>query len=80
VTLGHAIPGHPSNARDAVDADAINLAFRLAGVAGRNGEPPVLVSAEAATVASDAADYGELRDIAIRGRVDPVRVQGAGNG
>jgi len=79
VTLGHAIPGHPSNARDAVDADAINLAFRLSGLAAREGEPPVLVSAEAATVAPDAANYGDLREIAIRGRADPVRVQGAEN-
>jgi len=77
VTLGHAIPGHPSNARDAVDADAINLAFRLSGLAAREGEPPVLVSAEAATVAPDAANYGDLREIAIRGRADPVRVHGA---
>jgi len=77
VTLGQAIPGHPSNARDAVDADAINLAFRLAGLAARDGEPPVLVSAEAATAAPDAADYGDLREIALRGRAAPVPVQGA---
>ncbi len=77
VTLGDAVPGHPSMARHAVDADAINLAFRLADVAARDGEPPVLVSAEAATAAPDAADYGDLREIAIRGRAAPVRVQGA---
>ncbi len=77
VTLGNAVPGHPSAARDAVDADAINLAFRLAGRAARDDEPQVLVSAEAATAAPDAADYGDLRDIAIRGRAAPVRVQGA---
>ncbi len=77
VTLGEAVPGHPSNARDAVDADAINLAFRLSGRAARDGEPPVLVSAEAATAAPDAADYGDLREIALRGRPAPVPVQGA---
>jgi adenylate cyclase len=79
VTLGHAVPGHPSAARDAVDADAINLAFRLSGLAARDGEPLVLVSAEAATAAPDAADYGHLCEIAIRGRATPVRVQGAEN-
>ena len=77
VTLGNAVPGHPSAARDAVDADAINLAFRLAGLAARDGEPLVLVGAEAATAAPDAADYGDLREIALRGRSAPVRVLGA---
>jgi class 3 adenylate cyclase len=79
VTLGNAVPGHPSTARDAVDADAINLAFRLSGIAARDGEPPVLVSAEAAAAAPDAADYGDLREIAIRGRAAPVPVQAAEN-
>ena len=77
VTLGNAVPGHPSNARDAVDADAINLAFRLSGLAARAGEPVVLVSAEAATAAPEAADYGDLRELAIRGRAAAVRAQGA---
>jgi adenylate cyclase len=77
VTLGRGVRGHPSTARDAVDADAINLAFRLSGLAGRGGEPVVLVSAEAATAAPDAATYGEAREIAIRGRAAPVGVQGA---
>jgi class 3 adenylate cyclase len=77
VTLGDAVPGHPSAARDAVNGDAINLAFRLSGLAARDGEPPVLVSAEAAAAAPDAAEYGDLREIAIRGRATPVRVQEA---
>lgn len=79
VTLGAGVRGHPTAARDAVDADAINLAFRLAGLAARDGEPLVLVSAEAATAAPDAADYGDAREIAIRGRAAPVPVHGAEN-
>ncbi len=77
VTIGNAVPGHPSNARDVVDADAINLAFRLAGLAARDGEPVVLVSAEAATAAPEAADYGDMRELAMRGRAAAVRAQGA---
>ena len=77
VTLGDGVPGHPSMAREAVDADAINLAFRLSSLAARDGEPTVLVGAKAATAAPDAADYGDPREIAIRGRDEPVRVQGA---
>ena len=77
VTLGVGVRGHPSAARDAVDADAINLAFRLAGLAGRDGEPLVLVSAELASAAPGGADYGDARELAIRGRSAPVRVQAA---
>jgi class 3 adenylate cyclase len=78
VTLGDPVPGHPSAARDAVDGDAINLAFRLSGLAARDGEPVVLVSAEAAAAAPDDADYGDIREIAIRGRAAPVGVHAAG--
>jgi adenylate cyclase len=77
VTLGAGVRGHPSMAREAVDADAINLAFRLSAVAARDGEPAVLVSAEAANAAPDAASYSETRDIALRGRAAAVAVQGA---
>jgi adenylate cyclase len=79
VTVGDAVPGHPSAARDAVNGDAINLAFRLSGLAARDGEPLVLVSADTAVAAPDAADYGDLREIALRGRAEPVRVHGAEN-
>ncbi len=79
VTLGDPVPGHPSMARHAVDADAINLAFRLSALAARDGEPVVLVGADAAAAAPDAADYGDVREIAIRGRAAPARVQGAAN-
>jgi adenylate cyclase len=77
VTLGDGVRGHPSMAREAVDADAINLAFRLSAVAARDGEPAVLVSAKAASAAPDAASYSEVRDIALRGRAAAVAVQAA---
>ncbi|HEV2774839.1 MAG TPA: FHA domain-containing protein [Solirubrobacteraceae bacterium] len=77
VTLANAAPAHPTSARHSVDSDAINLAFRLSGLAARDGESVVLVSAEAASAASDAADYGDLREIAIRGRASPVAVYAA---
>ena len=77
VTVGDAVRGHPSAARDAVRGDAINLAFRLAGLAARDGEPLVLVSADAATAAPDAANYGDLREVAIRGRAAAVGVHAA---
>ncbi len=77
VTLGNAAPAHPTQSRDAVDADSINLAYRLSGLAAREGEPVVLVGAEAATAAPEAADYGDLRELAIRGRDEAVKVHAA---
>jgi hypothetical protein len=77
VTVGIGVRGHPSMARHAVDAEPINLAFRLAGLAARDGEPAVLVGAETATAAADAADYGDVRELAIRGREAAVQVRAA---
>jgi adenylate cyclase len=77
VTLGNAAPAHPTQARDSVDADAINLAFRLSSLAARDGEPPVLVAADAATAAPDAADYGDPRELTLRGRAAAVSVHAA---
>ena len=79
VTLGIGVRGHPSMARHAIDAGPINLAFRLAGLAARDGEPAVLVAAEAATAAPDAAAYGDARELAIRGRDAAVEVRAAEN-
>ena len=77
VTLGVGVRGFPSMARHAVDAAPINLAFRLAGLAARDGEPAVLVGAEAATAAPDAADYGDALELVMRGRDAPVGAHGA---
>ena len=77
VTVGVGVRGHPSQARHAVDAGPINLAFRLAGLAARDGEAAVLVGAEVATAAPDAADYGDARELTIRGREAAVEVRTA---
>lgn len=61
----------------AVHGDAINLAFRLAGMAAREGRPAVLVTEEAAEAAPEAARYGALERLAVRGRSAPAAVRGA---
>ena len=53
------------------------LAFRLSGIAGRNDQAPVLVSAEAAEAAPGAADYGPLQELGIKGREGTARVVSA---
>jgi predicted component of type VI protein secretion system len=75
VTAGDATEAHTSTTCQAVHSEAINLALRLAGVAAREDEPAVLVSAEVADAAPAAALYGEIRELDLRGRSAPARVQ-----
>lgn len=77
VTVGEAATSRPSPAREIVHGDTINLAFRLAGLAAREGRAPVLVTESAAAVAPTAAAYGEMEEIAVRGRSAMARVRAA---
>jgi len=77
VTAGDATAAHTSTTCQAVHAEAINLALRLAGVAAREDGPAVVVSSEIADAAPSAAVYGEVRELDLRGRAAPARVQTA---
>ncbi|MEA2170147.1 MAG: adenylate cyclase, partial [Solirubrobacteraceae bacterium] len=77
VTAGPAGAAWPSPGRQSVHGDAINLAFRLAGIAARDGRAPVLVTAEVRALAPDVARYGEAETISIRGRTSPAIVHAA---
>lgn len=77
VTLGTVAVSHPSPGRDSVHGDAVNLAFRVAGLAGRDGRADVLVAAEAATASPDAATYGALEETGVKGRAALARVHPA---
>jgi adenylate cyclase len=77
VTLGAVAAARPSPARETVHGDAVNLAFRLAGLAARDGRPPVLVAAEVAEAAPGAARYGAAEEVRVRGRRAPALVQSA---
>lgn len=78
VTLGEAATSRPSPAREVVHGDAVNLAFRLAGVAARDGLPSVLVTEGAAAAAPSAARYGPIQQLSVKGRAAPARVRSAG--
>lgn len=78
VTVGEAATSWPSPAREVVHGDTVNLAFRLAGLAARDGRAPVLVTEGAAAAAPGAATYGEIEEIAVRGRTAAARVRAAG--
>ena len=68
VTVGDAVAGRPTRGSESIHGDALNLAFRLASVAGRDGRPPVLVTAEVVAGAPQAAAYESLGELSVRGR------------
>ncbi|MDT4917254.1 MAG: adenylate cyclase [Pseudonocardiales bacterium] len=75
VTTGPVATSHPSPARIAVHGDAVNLAFRLAGLAGRGELAPLLIESAVVDLASDAASYGDELSLAVKGRQLPARVR-----
>lgn len=77
VTLGDAGVGRHSPAREAIHGDAINLAFRLAAMAAREGRPPVLVADDAAAAAPGTARYGEVQQLEAKGRSSAASVRAA---
>lgn len=77
VTSGAVSTARPAPGREALLGDTVVLAFRLSGIAGRNGQPPVLVTEETATRAAGAAEYGDVAELTVKGRTAPARVRGA---
>lgn len=67
VTAGNVATSHPSPARVSVHGDAVNLAFRLAGLAGRGAVAPILVQAAVAERVPDA-DFGPEFAVQVKGR------------
>jgi len=75
VTHGEAVMSRPSAGQAAALGDPVNLAFRLAGVAARNGQPPILAAEETAKAAGDAAAYGEPFELSVKGRTAVATVR-----
>jgi adenylate cyclase len=73
VTFGEAVAGRPALSRDSIHGDAVNLAFRLASLAGREGRPEILASAEVVSQAPEAASYVRFGELSVKGRASPVR-------
>jgi class 3 adenylate cyclase len=72
-TTGDVVVTHPVPTREAIHGDAVILAFRLAALAGRDGRPVVLVDADTAAAAPQAARYGPVNPIDVKGRRAPAR-------
>jgi adenylate cyclase len=60
--------------------DATNVAFRLSGLAARDGRPDVLVTDAVYRAIPDGFAYTRLAAIQVKGRSQPVEVLGAGRG
>jgi adenylate cyclase len=77
VTLGDAASGRPSATRQTVHGDVVNLAFRLSGLANRDGLAPVLVTEDAAAAAAGVASYGAPHELRVKGRAAAASVVAA---
>ena len=77
ITSGAVSIARPAPGREALLGDTVVLAFRLSGIAGRGGQPPVLVTEETADRAPDAAAYGDVAELSVKGRAAAARVRGA---
>ena len=73
VTAGPISASRPSRGRTVLHGDAINLAFRVSSLAGRDGLPPVLVQADLDL--EPAIAHGESFDLSVKGRSAPARVR-----
>lgn len=77
VTVGEVAIGRTSPSKLAVFGDAVNLAFRLSGLAGRDGMPAVLVTDDIARADPAGVVVGEPATVAVKGKAEPVTVHPA---
>jgi class 3 adenylate cyclase len=77
VTVGEVAIGRTSPSKLAVFGDAVNLAFRLSGVAGRDGMPAVLVTDAVAQHAPADVVLGEPTEVVVKGKTGAITVLGA---
>jgi adenylate cyclase len=77
VAFGPAAVSLMTGLRVTVLGDATNVAFRLSGIAGRDGWPDVLVTGAVRRAAAASFAFDPLPAIQVKGRRKPVEVLGA---
>lgn len=77
VALGLAAVSQLTEMLVTVLGDATNVAFRLSGIAGRDGQPDVLVTAAVHRATADAFAFTEPSAIQVKGRSQAVEALGA---
>jgi class 3 adenylate cyclase len=80
VTVGEVAVGRTSPSKLAVFGDAVNLAFRLSGIAGREGMPAVLVTDEVAGATPPEVGLGQPTEVEVKGKTGVTSVRGASRG
>lgn len=80
VVLGPVAVSTLTQAQPAVIGDTTNLAFRLSGVAGREGFPDVLVTGSVRGALGDAYGYEGPFTVHVKGRAGAVDVYGVRGG
>jgi adenylate cyclase len=74
VVQGMAALAAMTRSADAVIGDAANVAFRLAGLAGREGRPPVLVSSGVHPEVLAKFTWGPSEKVTLKGRIGTATV------
>jgi class 3 adenylate cyclase len=73
VVMGEGAVGSLTGTPMTVLGDATNVAFRISGVAGREGRDAVLVTDSVATAAAEAFQFGATEEAVVKGRVAPTK-------
>jgi class 3 adenylate cyclase len=75
VAIGDVSMSHLTRGRSTVLGDPVNVAFRLADSAGRDGLPEVLVTSEVAELSRRPLRLGSETPLAVKGRTTVVNVR-----
>jgi class 3 adenylate cyclase len=76
VVLGDAAVSSLTGSLVSVVGDAANLAFRISGVAARDGRAPVIVTENVHALLGDAFVFTDSEDVTVKGRTGTERVYG----
>jgi class 3 adenylate cyclase len=76
VVMGDGTVGSLTGTPMTVLGDATNVAFRISGLAGRDGRDPELVTDAVADAAASAFKFGPPEEAVVKGRVAPTKFCG----
>lgn len=80
ITMGSVIMQLMPGAVVMVLGDAVNLAFRMSSIAGREGRPQILATENVRQAAGESFVYGEPESVTVKGRVTVETIYGVSAG
>lgn len=75
-TIGQAVMRLMPGSVVTVLGDAVNVGFRLSGIAGREGRPTVLATEGVRNASTGSFSFGEPETVSVKGRVGTVTIYG----